>query len=44
MWSDAFLPICKQDMTDRGIDQLDFVYVIGDDYVDHHSFGHSIII
>lgn len=37
------LPICKQDMTDRGIDQLDFVYVIGDAYVDHPSFGHAII-
>ncbi|MDE6673807.1 MAG: YgiQ family radical SAM protein, partial [Acetatifactor sp.] len=43
MWSDAFLPICKQDMTDRGIEQLDFVYVIGDAYVDHPSFGHAII-
>ena len=43
MWSEAFLPICKQDMTDRGIDQLDFVYVIGDAYVDHPSFGHAII-
>ncbi|MDD3403619.1 MAG: YgiQ family radical SAM protein [Hespellia sp.] len=38
-----FLPICKQDMTDRGIDQLDFVYIIGDAYVDHPSFGHAII-
>lgn len=43
MWSEAFLPICKQDMTDRGIEQLDFVYVIGDAYVDHPSFGHAII-
>ncbi len=43
MWSDAFLPICKQDMTDRHIKQLDFVYVIGDAYVDHPSFGHAII-
>ncbi len=38
-----FLPICKQDMLDRGWDQCDFVYVIGDAYVDHHSFGHAII-
>lgn len=30
-------------MTDRGIEQLDFVYVIGDAYVDHPSFGHAII-
>lgn len=43
MWSDSFLPICRQDMTDRRIDQLDFVYVIGDAYVDHPSFGHAII-
>ena len=38
-----FLPLCKQDMIDRGWDQCDFVYVIGDAYVDHHSFGHAII-
>ena len=39
----AFLPICKQDMIDRGIKQLDFVYITGDAYVDHPSFGHAII-
>ena len=38
-----FLPISKQDMLDRGWDQCDFVYVIGDAYVDHPSFGHAII-
>ena len=38
-----FLPLCKQDMIDRGWEQCDFVYVIGDAYVDHHSFGHAII-
>ena len=38
-----FLPICKQAMLDRGWTQCDFVYVIGDAYVDHHSFGHAII-
>ncbi|MDU2197222.1 MAG: YgiQ family radical SAM protein, partial [Peptostreptococcaceae bacterium] len=38
-----FLPICKQDMIDRGWDQLDFVLVTGDSYVDHHSFGTAII-
>ena len=38
-----FLPICKQDMIDRGWAQCDFVYVIGDAYVDHPSFGHAII-
>ncbi|MGN0481974.1 MAG: YgiQ family radical SAM protein [Lachnospiraceae bacterium] len=38
-----FLPICKEDMKKRGIEQLDFVYVIGDAYVDHPSFGPAII-
>ena len=38
-----FLPITKQEMLDRGIEQPDFVYVIGDAYVDHPSFGHAII-
>lgn len=39
----AFLPISKKDMKEQGIEQLDFVYVIGDAYVDHPSFGHAII-
>ena len=39
----GFLPISKQDMIDSGIEQLDFVYVSGDAYVDHPSFGHAII-
>lgn len=39
----GFLPVSKQDMKDMGIEQLDFVYVIGDAYVDHPSFGHAII-
>ena len=39
----SFLPISKQDMEARGIEQLDFVYVIGDAYVDHPSFGTAII-
>ena len=38
-----FLPISKKDMEERGIDQLDFVYVCGDAYVDHPSFGAAII-
>ncbi|SDA27784.1 uncharacterized radical SAM protein YgiQ [Ruminococcus sp. YE71] len=37
------MPISKKDMEERGIGQLDFVYVIGDAYVDHPSFGASII-
>ena len=39
----GFLPICKEDMLERGWEQLDFVYVTGDAYVDHPSFGHAII-
>jgi uncharacterized radical SAM protein YgiQ len=38
-----YLPISKEDMKKRGIEQLDFVYVIGDAYVDHPSFGPAII-
>ena len=38
-----FLPISKEDMKKRGWEQCDFVYVIGDAYVDHPSFGHAII-
>ncbi|MCR4651414.1 MAG: YgiQ family radical SAM protein [Lachnospiraceae bacterium] len=38
-----FLPICREDLIERNIDRLDFVYVIGDAYVDHPSFGPAII-
>ena len=38
-----FLPICREDMKARGWEQVDFVYVTGDAYVDHPSFGHAII-
>ena len=38
-----FLPISKKDMDARGWTQCDFVYIIGDAYVDHPSFGHAII-
>ena len=38
-----FLPISRADMKRRGWDQCDFVYVIGDAYVDHPTFGHAII-
>ncbi len=41
--TEGFLPISREDMRQRGIDQLDFVYVSGDAYVDHPSFGHAII-
>ncbi|MDF2530727.1 MAG: YgiQ family radical protein [Clostridia bacterium] len=38
-----FLPITKLDLRKRNIEQLDFVFVSGDAYVDHPSFGHAII-
>lgn len=38
-----YLPICREDMEKRGFGQCDFVYVIGDAYVDHPSFGPAII-
>lgn len=38
-----FLPINKKEMLERGWDQVDFVYICGDAYVDHPSFGHAII-
>ncbi|MCM1125110.1 MAG: YgiQ family radical SAM protein [Lachnospiraceae bacterium] len=41
--SNGFLPVCRQDMEQRNIKQLDFVYIIGDAYVDHPSFGHAVI-
>lgn len=39
----SFLPINKKEMLDRGWNEVDFVYVTGDSYVDHPSFGASII-
>ena len=39
----AFLPVSKKDMKKRGWRQCDFVFVIGDAYVDHSSFGPAII-
>lgn len=40
---DGFLPISRKDMERRGWDELDFVFVSGDAYVDHPSFGPAII-
>jgi len=40
---DGFLPICRADMEALGWDRPDFVYVSGDAYVDHPSFGPAII-
>lgn len=39
----GFLPTTKKEMKALGIEQLDFVYVTGDAYVDHPSFGTAII-
>ena len=39
----GFLPVSRAEMEKLGWTQPDFVYVIGDAYVDHPSFGHAII-
>lgn len=39
----SFLCINKQEMQEKGIDQLDFIYVSGDAYIDHPSFGMAIL-
>ncbi len=41
--ANGFLPISKEDMREQHIEQLDFVYILGDAYVDHPSFGVAII-
>lgn len=38
-----FLPVSREDMKKRGWDQLDFIIVSGDAYVDHPSFGTAVI-
>ena len=38
-----FLPINRNDMVERGWDELDFIFVTGDAYVDHPSFGAAIL-
>ena len=39
----AFLPVTMEEVKNRGWEQLDFVYICGDAYVDHPSFGAAII-
>lgn len=39
----AFLPITKEEVNKRGWDTVDFVFVTGDSYVDHPSFGVAIL-
>ena len=41
--SNGFLPMTMEEVRELGIKQLDFIYVTGDAYVDHPSFGHAII-
>ncbi len=41
--ADGFLPVSRRDLKRRKIEQLDFVYICGDAYVDHSSFGAAII-
>lgn len=39
----AFLPIDKQTMSERGWNELDFLFITGDAYIDHPSFGAAIL-
>ena len=39
----AFLPMNIKEVKARGWDEVDFVYAMGDSYVDHPSFGAAII-
>ena len=39
----GFLPTTKKEMDELGIEQFDFIYITGDAYVDHPSFGVAII-
>ena len=39
----SFLPVTKEEMLEKSWNQLDFLYISGDAYVDHPSFGHAII-
>ena len=41
--TEGFLPVSKKEMEELGWDRVDVVYVSGDAYVDHPSFGSAII-
>lgn len=43
MQRQLFLPVNQQDIAERGWDELDFILVSGDAYVDHPSFGTALI-
>ena len=38
-----FLPISREEIAERGWEQLDFLFISGDAYVDHPSFGPAVI-
>ena len=40
---EGFLPTTKKEMVELGIEQFDFIYITGDAYVDHPSFGAAIV-
>ena len=40
--ANGFLPITAEEVRELGVSQLDFIYVTGDAYVDHPTFGHAI--
>ena len=43
MMYEGFLPTTRKEMDELGIEQFDFIYITGDAYVDHPSFGAAII-
>ena len=41
--SKNYVPVCKVDLIERGIEEVDFVFVSGDGYVDHPSFAAALL-
>ena len=41
--SKNYVPVCKVDLIERGIEEVDFVFVSGDGYVDHASFAAALL-
>ena len=41
--AEGFIPVSRKEMEEKGLSRVDFVYVVGDAYVDHPSFGCAII-
>ncbi|HBR02569.1 MAG TPA: YgiQ family radical SAM protein [Ruminiclostridium sp.] len=39
----GFLPVSQRDLSEKGWDTPDFIFICGDAYVDHPSFGHAVI-